>query len=46
MFLFASASFYENALEVGVTLYSLPATLIYLTLVIYLTYGFPSRANN
>lgn len=41
--LMASSSFYDNVNNLAVTLYSAPATLIYLLLVAYLTLGFPLR---
>lgn len=41
--LMASSSFYDNVKNLALTLYSLPATLIYLILVVYLTLGFPLR---
>jgi hypothetical protein len=43
MLLMACSTFYDNVENSAITLYALPAMLIYLILVIYLTFGFPLR---
>ncbi|MEG5265480.1 hypothetical protein TRP66_14330 [Pseudomonas sp. JDS28PS106] len=43
MLIMAFSTFYDNVKNLALTLYSLPAALIYLILMIYLTLGFPLR---